>query len=227
MRRSVPTGLLLLLALNTTWFVWHSARLGWQGLAAESAAEISRVFFDGALWANIAIAVHMIAGACLTMAAPLQALPFLRQRWPALHRRMGYTLFCLALATGIGGLFYIGAQGTVGGPWMSFWFAVYGCALIAAATGTVYYATEKDWSRHFAWATRLIVLAVGSWIYRMHYGIWYATTGGLHTNETFTGLFDRMQVFAFFVPYLILAELLLRRKAWGEARRQRRLAVRR
>ena len=216
-----------MLALNTTWFVWHSALLGWQGLASDRAGEVSRVFFDAALWVNSAMAVHMIAGALLTLAAPLQALPVLRRKWPVVHRRLGYILFGLALATGLGGLFYIGAQGTVGGPWMSFWFAVYGCALMAAATGTVYFARRKDWSRHFAWATRLIILAVGSWIYRMHYGIWYATTGGVQTNETFTGLFDRVQVFAFFVPYLVIAEIVLRRKSWREALRQRRMVIRR
>lgn len=195
-----------------------------QGLRADKPIEVSRVFFVGAFWVNLAIGAHMIAGAVLTILAPLQALPFLRNNWPGLHRRVGYALFGLAIVTGLGGLFYITAKGTVGGPWMSFWFAVYGCALIIAASGTVHYARQKDFSRHFAWATRLIVLAVGSWIYRMHYGFWYASTGGLQTNEAFTGLFDRIQVFAFFVPYLIIAEVLLRQKSWRQAFRQRRMA---
>ena len=227
MHRYITTGLLLLLALNTTWFVWHSARLGAQGLAADNPGDVARVFFDDTFLANAAIALHMIAGAILTIGAPLQALPFLRRKWPAVHRRLGYTLFALAVLTGFGGLVYIGANGTVGGPWMSFWFAVYGVALILAASGTVYYAIAKDWSRHFAWATRLVILAVGSWIYRMHYGIWYASTGGLETNESFTGLFDQVQVFAFFVPYLLIAEAFLRWKSWVQVIRHRRFATRR
>lgn len=226
-RTWITTTLLLLLALNTTWFVWHSARLGFDGLASDEPREVSRVFFPGALLVNLAIASHMIAGAVLTIAAPIQALPFLRRKWPLWHRRLGYTLFGLALITGFGGLLYIALKGTVGGPWMSFWFAVYGAALIASATGTVYFATKRDWSRHFAWATRLVVLAVGSWIYRMHYGIWYASTGGIETNENFTGLFDKVQVFAFFVPYLLVAEILLRRRSWTASLRQRMASVRR
>lgn len=215
MPQSLITVVLIILAMNTTWFVIHSATLGLQALSATAPEAISRVFAPGALFANSAIAVHMVAGAILTIGAPLQALPILRRRWPHVHRRAGYGLFGLALVTGVGGLVYIALNGTVGGWWMSLWFTVYGACLMGAAANTVYYAIDKDMSRHAAWATRLIILAVGSWIYRMHYVIWYSLTDRLASNDAFTGLFDQIQVFAFFVPYLLLAELGMR---WQRAR---------
>jgi len=104
-------------------------------------------------------------------------------------------------------------SGTIGGWWMSLWFAIYGAAMIWTAVNTVYFALAKDLRRHFAWAVRLVVLAVGSWIYRMHYAIWFAATGGVASNEEFTGLFDQVQVVAFFVPYLLIAEIVLRWRA--------------
>jgi hypothetical protein len=217
MRPVVPSLLLFVLALNTGWFVVYAGDLGLRGLISDAPGAVSRVFQDGRLWANAAIALHMIAGAILTLGAPLQAVPVLRRRWPGLHRRFGYVLFVLALATGFGGLIYIALHGTIGGWWMSLWFAIYGAALIWAAVNTVYYAIDKDQRRHFAWAVRLIVLAVGSWIYRMHYAIWYAATGGVASNTEFTGLFDQVQVVAFFVPYLLIAELMLR---WRGKRRR-------
>ncbi|MEL6752729.1 MAG: DUF2306 domain-containing protein, partial [Pseudomonadota bacterium] len=176
MRLSLPTVVLVILALNTGWFVVHSAQLGLSGLTAETPGTISRVFAAGTPLSNLAIALHMVAGAILTIGAPLQALPILRRRWPHLHRRSGYTLFALALITGAGGLLYIALSGTVGGWWMSLWFAVYGALLILAAANTVYHSIAKDMRRHAEWATRLIILAVGSWIYRMHYVIWYSFT---------------------------------------------------
>lgn len=217
MRRSLPTLLLLVLALNTGWFVVYSGDLGLRGLITDSPGEVSRVFQDDGILANAGIALHMIAGAVLTFGAPLQALPIVRRRWPGLHRRFGYVLFVLAVATGLGGLVYITLNGTIGGWWMSLWFAIYGAAMIWTAVNTVYYALAKDMRRHFAWAVRLVVLAVGSWIYRMHYAIWYAATGGIASNEAFTGLFDQVQVVAFFVPYLLIAESVLR---WRSARRR-------
>lgn len=216
MRRYLPTVLLLLLALNTGWFVVYSGGLGLRGLISRAPGEVSRVFQDTGMLANAGIALHMIAGAVLTFGAPLQALPIVRRRWPWLHRRFGYVLFVLAIATGLGGLVYIALNGTIGGWWMSLWFAVYGAAMIWTAVNTVYYALAKDLRRHFIWAVRLVVLAVGSWIYRMHYAIWYAATGGVASNAEFTGLFDRIQVVAFFVPYLMIAEIVLR---WRDARR--------
>ncbi|MEM9427629.1 MAG: DUF2306 domain-containing protein [Pseudomonadota bacterium] len=207
----IANAALLLLALNTGWFVVYSAGLGLQGLAADAPSAVSRVFSDDAFLPNAALALHMISGAVLTVGAPLQALPLLRNRWPGVHRRSGYVLFVLALTTGVGGLGYIWMQGTVGGWWMSLWFALYGVALIWAATCTVRFAIRKDRARHFAWASRLVILAVGSWIYRMHYAIWFGLTDGMGSKPEFTGLFDRIQVVAFFVPYLLIAEVFLRR----------------
>jgi hypothetical protein len=100
---------------------------------------------------------------------------------------------------------------------MSLWFAIYGAAMIWTAFNTVYYAMAKDRRRHFAWAVRFVVLAIGSWIYRMHYAIWYAATDGAASNKEFTGLFDQIRAVAFFVPYLLIAELVLR---WRNARRR-------
>ena len=213
MRRYLPTLLLLVLALNTGWFVVYSGDLGLRGLLSRNPAEVSRVFQNDDILANVGIALHMIAGAVLTFGAPLQALPIVRRRWPGLHRRFGYGLFVLAVATGLGGLVYITVKGTIGGWWMSLWFAIYGAAMIWTAVNTVYFALAKDLRRHFAWAVRLVVLAVGSWIYRMHYAIWFAATGGVASSEEFTGLFDQVQVVAFFVPYLLIAEIVLRWRA--------------
>jgi len=210
--RALPTILLLVLALNTGWFVLYSGDLGLRGLLSEVPGEVSRVFLDAAVVANVGIALHMIAGAVLTFGAPLQTLPIVRRRWPGLHRRFGYVLFVLAIATGLGGFVYITLNSTIGGWWMSLWFAIYGAAMIWTAVNTIYFALAKDQRRHFAWAVRLVVLAVGSWIYRVHYGIWYAATGGIGSNDAFTGLFDQIQVFAFFVPYLLIAEFFLRRR---------------
>ena len=102
--RVLPTILLLVLALNTGWFVLYSGDLGLRGLLSEVPGEVSRVFLDAGIAANAGIALHMIAGAVLTFGAPLQALPIVRRRWPGLHRRFGYVLFVLAIGTGLGGL---------------------------------------------------------------------------------------------------------------------------
>ena len=210
--------LLGILSLNVAWFVLYSAQLAYSGLMSEAPSEVSRAFFTGAPVSNALLAGHMLAGAVLTIGAPLQAMPVFRTRWPQLHRRAGYALFGLAVVTGLAGLGYIALQGTVGGWWMSLWFAVYGLMLIWAAANTIYHALNKDMRRHMEWATRLVILAVGSWIYRMHYAIWFGLTDGIASNDRFTGTFDLIQVFAFYLPYLLLAEVILRYRSRSSVR---------
>jgi hypothetical protein len=95
---------------------------------------------------------------------------------------------------------------------MSLWFTIYGAAILLCAAKTVAHARRRAYDRHFEWATRLVILSVGSWIYRMHYGLWYLVTDGLGSNPDLTGPFDLIQVVAFFVPYLLIAEFFLRRR---------------
>mgnify|MGYP006290791297 CR=1 FL=1 len=209
-------GAVLLLMLSAWWFVEYSAALGWSGLTRDLWPE-SR-FDRPDTRVSAAIFAHMIAGAAITALAPLQLLPAIRRRAPVVHRWLGRVIVAAALVTGVAGLLWIAAEGTVGGAWMSLWFALYGLAMIVAATQAIRFARAGAMTRHRDWALRLFVLAMGSWAYRIHYGLWWALTDGAATNDAFTGAFDRVNVVAFFVPYLAALEL-------GLARARRRQAT--
>lgn len=205
---------LVLLALAVQGFVWHSAQRGVLGLAGEAEA-LGRL--AGTLASNAAIFSHMILGALVTMLSVVQLAGPIRRRWPAVHRASGRALALCALLTALGGLAYIGLRGTVGGPLMSLAFGLYGVLMAVAAVQTPRFAMAGDFARHRRWGLRLIVLGLGSWIYRVHYGLWYGigcslgpATCGLATNEQFTGAFDIVTMFAFYLPYLALLEVYLR-----------------
>lgn len=213
----VRASLLVLLALATLPFVAHSLTRPLAALAGDLEA-LERLFHPGAPLSSLAIYGHMVTGALITFAVPLQLLPVVRRKWPQVHRVAGYVLATGAALTGVLGLIYIVIQGTVGGPWMSFWFGLYGVLMIVAAANTVYHALDKNLTRHRRWALRLMVLAVASFLYRVHYGLWFATTGGIGVDG-FYGPFDRAMVWAFYLPYLALLEgwFLLERRRSGTA----------
>ena len=94
---------------------------------------------------------------------------------------------------------------------MSLGFALYGFLMAFAALQTVRLARRREWDRHRRWALRLLVLILGSWLFRVQYGLWYLSTDGLASNEAFTGLFDRVMTVGFYLPWLIALELWLRR----------------
>ncbi|ETX30041.1 DUF2306 domain-containing protein [Roseivivax isoporae] len=203
-----PTLAILALTLLALPFVLHAAAFGLRGLSADLSGQTR--FFTTPL-PTVLIFGHMAAGALLTLLAPLQLLPATRRGGARLHRRLGYVILALAAVTGTFGLGYIGLRGTIGGPLMSAGFALYGVLLLVAAANAVYHALDRNLAAHRAWALRLAVLAVGSFLYRLHYWVWYAATGGAGSTPDFTGPFDLANFVGFYLPYLLLLELWLRR----------------
>jgi hypothetical protein len=208
MPRASPLAILALTLLALP-FVLYSAGFGLAGLTRDLSSE-TRLFTTPL--PNALIFTHMATGAVATLLAPFQLIERIRVRRPRLHRRLGYVTLIASAITGLAGLFYIALSGTIGGPLMSAGFALYGALLLIAAANTVYHALDKNRAAHRAWALRLTVLAIGSFLYRLHYWVWYAATGGIGSTEAFTGPFDLFNFVGFYLPYLIALELYLRRE---------------
>ncbi|SFE56005.1 DUF2306 domain-containing protein [Roseivivax sediminis] len=200
---------LVILGLLALPFVLYSAGFGLRGLTADLSEDTR--FFTTPL-PNALIFTHMATGALATCLAPLQLIERIRIRRPRAHRVLGYVTLGAATITGICGLGYIALKGTIGGTLMSAGFALYGALLLLAAANTAYHALDKDRARHRRWALRLTVLALGSFLYRLHYWVWYAATGGAGSNAAFTGPFDLFNFAGFYLPYLAALELWLRQE---------------
>lgn len=203
---SIALGIVFLMLLPFVHYAWD---FGWRGLTRDLTG-VSYIYTRGSRLPNTGIFAHMMLGALVTLLAPLQLVSFLRDRWPTVHRASGYLIFTVAMLTAAGGLIYIAVRGTIGGALMDIGFSLYGACLMAAAVMTVYHARQRERQRHRQWALRFVVLAIASWLYRVHYGVWHAMTGGLASEKDFSGLFDQIQNFAFFVPYLIALEIYFR-----------------
>ncbi len=211
MRRTVlPTALLGLLILGSLPFVIHATQLGIRGLGA--AADTSRVFTPNAPLTNFSIFLHMLVGAVITLLAPLQMSTWLRSAKPKAHRVIGRTLVLLSIPTALGGFGYILLRGTIGGTAMNLAFALYGILLLLTALQTIRFARARNIKRHNRWAMRFFFLVIGSWLYRVHYGLWFAIIGESGHTNTFDGAFDAVQNWAFFLPYLLLVEAYYTRR---------------
>ncbi|MEL7092665.1 MAG: DUF2306 domain-containing protein [Pseudomonadota bacterium] len=189
-----------------------------RGVAAFLGDPEARGRLTGAMAAEFGIYVHMMAGAIITCLAVVQWAGPVRRLAPRLHRMSGRALAPLALVTAAGGLAYILIEGTIGGALMNVGFGLYGVLMAVAAVQTWRFAKARDFTRHRAWGLRLIVLCLGSWLYRVHYGLWFATTCsigpdicGAGVQPDFSGLFDRITIFAFYLPYLAIVEWHLRK----------------
>ncbi|MEL6102945.1 MAG: DUF2306 domain-containing protein [Pseudomonadota bacterium] len=200
---------LAVLALLVLPFSFLAARRGLLALSGNYGAQDRLYTGDGGL-SDLAIFGHMALGAVVALLAVVQLVGPLRRHWPVLHRVSGRTLALLAIPTALGGLIYIGLNGTIGGPVMNVGFALYGVLLLLTAIQAPRFAMAGDYGRHRRWGLRLAILALGSWLYRVHYGLWFWLTQGWGVGSLLDGPFDRIQVFAFYLPYLVILELSFR-----------------
>ncbi|WP_172677904.1 DUF2306 domain-containing protein [Ruegeria sp. 6PALISEP08] len=215
LKSGVVSGLLLaLFYLTLLPFVVHGFGMIGVGLSDKAATQ-SYLFADGQIVANTAMTLHILAGTLLLMLVPLQLLNGLRLRYNRFHRALGTGLVALALMTGAAGMTYIPLRGTIGGPVMSAAFFLYGLCLFTAALMVARMALTGDRARHWSWGLRLFWLALGSWLYRVHYTLWYLATGGLGSEPDFSGPFDLVQNFAFYVPYLLAVQVWIVRRRSG------------
>lgn len=160
--------------------------------------------------ATSGMGVHFAMGGIILVLGNIQLIESIRNRWPAFHRWTGRIYVTASLLAAIGGITFIFIKGTIGGPVMNAGFALYGVLMFIAAAATWRYAVKNDLDKHRAWALRLYALAIGSWLYRMDYGFWILLTDGLGHAKDFTGPFDRIMAFFFYIPNLLVAEIFIR-----------------
>ncbi|MCC6006332.1 MAG: DUF2306 domain-containing protein [Rhodobacteraceae bacterium] len=203
---------LTLLAVPVLAFAAYSLLFGLRGLGLDLTDETYLYTPDGTS-ANLAVFSHMVLGALIMVLAPLQLIASLRARFPAAHRVLGRVVVTASIVTALGGLGYIALRGSLAGPLMDAGFALYGVLVLVAAIQAWRHARAGAYARHRAWALRLLVLVMGSLIYRLHYALWYLLTDGLGSTAQLDGPFDQVQYVAFYLPYLLALELWLRRSA--------------
>lgn len=157
-----------------------------------------------------AMTAHLATGAIVLMLGPIQLIAYVRSRWPALHRWMGRVYVIASGAAGVGGLAFIFTKGTIGGEPMNAGFGLYGVLMLMASLQAWRYARTGRFDVHRAWAIRLFALTIGSWLYRMDYGFWLIAMHRIGHDEGFTGPFDVVMSFFFYLPNLAVAEVYLR-----------------
>jgi hypothetical protein len=167
--------------------------------------------------ATVGVGLHFAAGGLILVLGGIQLLAPLRRRLPSVHRWIGRVYALACAITALGGLAFIGAKGTIGGPIMNVGFGLYGVLMLLAAIETVRHAWAGRLELHRAWGIRLFALAIGSWLYRMELGFWLLFTDGLGHASNFRGPVDHILSFFFYIPNLLVAEIVIRRTRFAVA----------
>ncbi|GAB2778120.1 DUF2306 domain-containing protein [Rhabdobacter roseus] len=175
---------------------------------------LPRLYEQNSAAATSGIGLHFAMGGIILILGSLQLIECVRQRFPALHRWVGRLYVVSAVLAAVGGLVFIALKGTIGGLVMNVGFSLYGLLMLIAGVETYRHAVARRLDRHRAWALRLYALAIGSWLYRMDYGFWIMLTDGLGHTKGFSGPFDHIMAFFFYLPNLLVAELFIRARSY-------------
>lgn len=168
------------------------------------------LYEKGRIASTSGIGLHFATGGIILILGSIQLIRSIRVRYPALHRWIGRVYVLSSLLVAVGGLIFIVVKGTIGGTVMNIGFGLYGILMFIAAIETYRHAAKGRLDKHRAWALRLYALAIGSWLYRMDYGFWLMLTDGLGHTRQFSGPFDKVMPFFFYLPNLVVAEVFIR-----------------
>ena len=171
---------------------------------------LPRLYEPGSTTATTGIGLHFAMGGLILVLGSIQLLDSVRVRYPALHRWIGRIYVISSILAAIGGLVFIAIKGTIGGSVMNIGFSLYGILMFISAIETYRHAVAGNLDKHRRWALRLYALAIGSWLYRMDYGFWVLLTDGLGHTRSFSGPFDMVMAFFFYIPNLLVAEAFAR-----------------
>jgi hypothetical protein len=171
---------------------------------------LPRLYEQGTTAATSGIGLHFAMGGIILVLGSMQLVDSIRIRYLNFHRWVGRIYVVASLLTAIGGLVFIAAKGTVGGAVMNTGFGLYGVLMAICAIETYRHAVGHRVEKHRTWALRLYALAIGSWLYRMDYGFWIMLTDGLGHGEGFSGPFDYVMDFFFYLPNLLVVEAFIR-----------------
>lgn len=167
------------------------------------------LYDQGNTGSTTGIGLHFLAGGLILVLGCTQMLAWIRKNYPTVHRVSGRIYILAALLAAIGGLTFIFLKGTIGGAVMDVGFTGYGLLMGWAALETARHARAGRMGKHRAWGIRLFALAIGSWLYRMDYGFYIGFGGSDGHTADFTGWFDYFMDFWFYLPNLVVAELII------------------
>ncbi|WP_029914422.1 DUF2306 domain-containing protein [Caulobacter sp. UNC358MFTsu5.1] len=153
------------------------------------------------LFARPWLDVHVAGAATALLVGPLQFLPWVRRRFPALHRTLGRVYVIGCLAGGVGGL--VMAFGSTAGPIATVGFASLAVCWITANVQGWRLAVARRFDDHRAWMLRSFAMTFAAVTLRIY--IVVLPMMGVAEIDAY-----RASAFLAWIPNLLLVELYLR-----------------
>jgi uncharacterized membrane protein len=165
---------------------------------------------------NTAVAVHLALAVIIMIGGPLQLIPAMRRRFPALHRASGRVYLVTVILTSVAGLYMVWSRGRADLV-QRFGISLDALLIVAFALLAVRYAIAGDIRTHRRWALRLFMVVNAGWFFRIGLMQWLFLNRGPvgFDPRTFTGPFLSFLSFADYAVPLAMLEFYLQAKDRG------------
>lgn len=193
---------------NTLWFV--ASAFGFTLFLFYTIIKFSQ--FMSTPETPLSFSLHIGFAIFIIAAGPVQLLPFIRKRWPAVHRWNGRIyMLMMVLVTGSG--LYLLFDEDIGSWALKLGFVTQTLAILLCASLALKYAVDRNITQHTRWALRFFVVANIAFYYRIILVAWVMSTGSLGINmETGEGWFLDIIAIVQFTPLMILEAYFLAQK---------------
>lgn len=126
---------------------------------------------------NAALAAHLALAILITVGGPLQLVPGMRTRWPALHRWIGRSYLTVAVLTSVAGVFMVWTRNVSGDLPQHIGVTLNAVLIVACAALALHHALRRQIVAHRKWALRLFIVVSGSWFFRVGLLFWLMVNG--------------------------------------------------
>ncbi len=171
-------------------------------------------YIPGDVLGNIAVGLHILMAAIITLGGPLQLIPQIRNRFPTFHHWNGRVFMVTSFIACITGLYMVWwrQDGTLLKHLGISFNAVF---VILFGVLALRYAIAREIPTHRRWALRLFLTVNGVWFFRVGLMLWIFINKGPvgFDPKTFTGPFLTFLGFAQYLIPLAVLELYFRTQA--------------
>jgi len=145
----------------------YVAKILARGTPGLSETNLADAYSPGDTATNIALALHVLFALIIHAGGPLQLIPVIRNRLPALHRMVGRSYMIAAVVASVSGIYMVWFRGANEG-WVPDSTNTIGSALVLAfAFLALRCARAGDFDTHRRWALRLFMAASAVWFVRI------------------------------------------------------------
>jgi hypothetical protein len=166
----------------------------------------------GATANNVTVSLHVLFAFLITLSGALQLLPWLRRRFPRVHRWNGRLYLLSAVVMSLGGLAMLWVRTKPGTAVRDIGISIDAVLIMWFAAMALRHAIARRFDLHRRWALRLFLAVSAVWFFRVMLMFWIVLWGRPvgFDGTTFQGPFLDFLSFAQYLLPLALLELYFR-----------------